>query len=155
MTEIYQNWHPIDDLPDNYMTLTNTEFRKIANEWYDVKAKINGSVFTVFLERLNREWAIELGQVENLYLLNEGITKTLIEHGLQSVELAHQNGGFDIVDPALLLQSHSDIINGIYQDVRLGTPINKYMIRGMHAALTEFQDFAPGIDYFGRKKEFR
>jgi hypothetical protein len=71
---------------------------------------------------------------------------------LQSIELPHQNGGFDIVDPALFLQSHSDIINGLYEDVKQGMQINKWMIRGMHSALTEFQDFAPGIDLSGRRK---
>jgi hypothetical protein len=118
MAEIYYQWHPIEDLPDDFMSLANQEFHEIAEIWLEVKAKIKGLVFNEFLERLNREWAIELGQVENLYFFTEKITKTLIEHGLQSIELPDQNAGFDIVDPALFLQSHSEIINGLYEDAK-------------------------------------
>jgi Fic family protein len=49
------------------------------------------------------------------------------------------------------MQSHNDIINGIYEDVRYRTPIKRHMIRSMHAMFTEFQDYCPGIDPLGRR----
>jgi hypothetical protein len=151
MSNIYHVWRPIEDLPDNFMALANEKFHKISQDWLNARNKIKGPVFQVFLEKLNREWAIEIGQVENLYFLSDGISKTLIEHGLQSVDLSHQNGGIEIIDPALFLQSHNDILNGIYEDVRSRTPISKYMIRCMHAMFTEFQDYCPGVDPLGRR----
>jgi fido (protein-threonine AMPylation protein) len=151
MEKAYHVWSPIEDLPDGCMELANTDFHKFAESWPDVRSGIEGPAFDGFVERLNREWAIELGQVENLYSFDEETARALVEGGLQSVELPDQNAGFDIVAPALFLQSHSDIIDGIYEDARLGTPFNRYMIRCMHMTLTEFQDFSPGMDYSGRR----
>jgi fido (protein-threonine AMPylation protein) len=151
MPDVYHNWHPIEDLPDNYSTLANSKFHEIAKTWLEIKQQLKGPVLDGFSKKLNREWAIELGQVENLYLFDEETTKALIEHGLQSVELPQQATAIDIIDPALFLQSHSDIIDGIFKDVQRGTSINIYMIRAIHQTLTEFQDFCPGRDFSGRR----
>ncbi|MDR1871249.1 MAG: Fic family protein [Deltaproteobacteria bacterium] len=67
------------------------------------------------------------------------------------MDLTCQNGGIEIIDPALFLQSHNDIMTGIYEDVRSRTPISRYMIRCMHVMFTEFQDYSPGVDSLGRR----
>jgi hypothetical protein len=104
-----------------------------------------------FRERLNREWAIEIGRVENLYFISDQITKTMIEHGLSSVELPHQNGGNSIVDPVAYIQSHERVLAGLYEAVRRADPVNQFLIRSLHAVFTEHQDFSAGVDRLGNR----
>ncbi|MDR1038895.1 MAG: Fic family protein [Deltaproteobacteria bacterium] len=145
MTEIYHKWEPIADLPEDYQDLSDPSFQDIAREWVEARKKIKTVLFDEFKEKISREWAIETGQVESVYHVDDNLAKTMIEDGLSSVELPSQTNGLGHLDPMLIIENHYDIVNSIYEYVRSGWQLVPYAIRGMHAAFVQNQDYAVGI----------
>ncbi|MDR0622769.1 MAG: Fic family protein [Deltaproteobacteria bacterium] len=148
---ISHKWEPITDLPANYLSLSSADFTAKAKEWLALKPLIKDEVFSKFLDRIKNEWVIELGNVENIYFINDKLTETLVEEGLYSIELPHQGNSTVVVDPHTFFYSHEEVFNALYDMARAKTQISPYLIRGIHAVLTENQVSAPGIDPFGRK----
>jgi Fic family protein len=144
-------WEPITDLPDDYLSLADVNLADIRRKWFEVKPLLKDEAFSRFLERIKNEWVIELGNVEKIYFINDKITETLVEEGLYSIELPHQDNSTVVVDPQTFFYSHEDVFNALYDMARKNTPISPYLMRGIHAVLTENQVAAPGIDPFGRK----
>ncbi|MDR1080841.1 MAG: Fic family protein [Deltaproteobacteria bacterium] len=145
MAEYAYKWEPIRDLPDNYSELSDPAFRNIEAEWFLARKRIKHELLDSFREKVIREWAIETGQVEKLYSLDERLTNTMIENGLDSVELSHQVNGTGTIDPAAVISNHYEIINSLYEDIKQGRQLYPAAIRGYHAAFVENQDYAVGI----------
>jgi hypothetical protein len=80
-----RKWKPIEDLPENWADLTDGELTPLLQFWQDQQADFeqNGSL-RKFLGQLTREWAIETGQIEGVYDIDHGITRTLIERGINA-----------------------------------------------------------------------
>jgi fido (protein-threonine AMPylation protein) len=151
MQGIAHKWEPITDLPDDYTELSDPAFGKLGTEWFSARKIIKNDLFESFKEKVNREWAIETGQVERLYNFNDNLTKTMIENGLDSVELPHQDNGLGFMETELVIANHYDVINSLYEEITTRTSLSHYFIRGLHAVLVQNQDYAPGIDAFGRR----
>ncbi|MDR1166288.1 MAG: Fic family protein, partial [Deltaproteobacteria bacterium] len=145
MSEYAYKWEPITDLPDNYLELSNPPFRDIEAEWSRARKTSKSASLDLFKEKVLREWAIETGQVEKLYSVDDNLTKTMIENGLDSVELPHQVNGIGAIDPTAVILNHYAIINSLYNDVKHGRNIYPAAIRGYHAAFVENQDYAVGV----------
>jgi hypothetical protein len=151
MAEIYHKWVPITDLPANYLELSEPAFENIRDEWFQARKRIKHDLFVDFRERTSREWAIETGQVEKLYSFDDNLTKAMIEHGLSSVELPHQDNGLGFMDTELVINSHYEIINSLYDEVKFTKELPAFFVRGMHAAFVQNQDYAAGIDPAGKR----
>jgi hypothetical protein len=151
MVEIYHKWEPISDLPVNYLELSDPSFKAIYDEWFQARKTIKHGLFEDFREKISREWAIETGQVESLYRLDDNLTKTMVEHGLSSVELPHQDNGLGFMDTELVIDNHYDVINALYREVKRADDLTEFFIRGMHSSFVQNQDYAAGIDPSGRR----
>lgn len=151
MAEIYHKWEPITDLPSNYIELSDPAFSGIRDAWFIAKKKIKHELFEDFREKINREWAIETGQIEKLYLFDDNLTKTLIDQGLSSVDLPHQDNGNGFMDTELVISNHYEVINALYQETRRTQDLTGFFIRGMHAVFVQNQDYAAGIDPSGKR----
>jgi Fic family protein len=145
MSEIYHKWNSIADLPDDYLGLSDPLFKNFLKEWWSASEQIKTSLLDEFRNMLNREWAIETGKVERVYHIDDNMTKTLIEQGLNSVELGHQSNGLGEIDPLLIIENHFDVINSLYEDIKRGWPLTPHTVRSLHAAFVENQDFAAGV----------
>ncbi|MDR1038726.1 MAG: Fic family protein [Deltaproteobacteria bacterium] len=145
MPEIAHKWERITDLPENYLELSDPAFRDLTDEWFQARKWIKHEPFESFREKVMREWAIETGQVERLYVLDDNLAKTMIENGLDSVELSHQANGIGIIDTAGVIANHYEIINSLYEEIKQGRPLYATVIRAYHAAFVENQEFAVGV----------
>jgi hypothetical protein len=83
-------WRPIEDLPDNWSGLQQSELESLASIWKERSARlIKGDALKQFNDRLRREWVIETGIIENLYSIDRGITQLLIEKGIEANLIPH------------------------------------------------------------------
>jgi hypothetical protein len=149
MTEYAHKWTPVVDLPDNFLELRDDKFNEIANKWLQIKENINEDFFKDFLEKIKREWAIETGQIENLYFLNDEIKEKVIQEWILSVDIPHQVVMFDLIDPKLMIGSNKEVLDQLYKVVVQNYPIDNFLVRLLHADFVEHQHFAVGINPAG------
>ena len=90
-------WQPIADLPSDPSGLTDGELESLQRVWRSQKELIEGASFDEFVKRLRREWAIETGIIEDVYTLDRGITRTLIEKGIDAALIPHNASNKDSI----------------------------------------------------------
>jgi len=107
-------WHPITDLGTDPRALTDGELDPLGRVWADQKRELieRGSL-EEFDKRLRREWAIETGIIENVYTLDRGVTRTLIEKGIHAALIPHDATGQDSTLVAQIIQDHYSTLEGM------------------------------------------
>jgi Fic family protein len=149
-------WQPIEDLPQNAGSLTNGELGPLTKFWADQRQELEATgELQSFTTRLNREWAIETGQIEGVYDLDRGVTQTLIERGINADLIPPKaNQRLPEVVAAIILD-HQDVLEGLFQFVKGERPLSKSYIHELHAALLRHQDTTTVLDQFGHAFEAR
>jgi hypothetical protein len=83
-------WQPIEDLPSNWQEFASTELPPLVTVWKEQVNRLRQSgEFQTFNEQLRREIAIETGIIERLYTIDRGITRLLIEQGINEALIPH------------------------------------------------------------------
>jgi Fic family protein len=151
MTEIREHiWQPITDLPDDWPSLKDTELHALMDAWQaQAESLRRGRSFDEFLIRLRREWAIETGQIERLYNISEGATKTLIEQGFDASLLSHEDTGEPMEQVIDYIKDQYRAIEGLYQFVGGDRPLGTSYIKELHCVLTAHQTHCDARDALG------
>jgi fido (protein-threonine AMPylation protein) len=107
--------------------------------------------YTVFMERLKRQHAIETGIVERLYDLSESITETFIKEGF--VESYLQHGDTNIPSGQLMafLNDNFEALDFVFDLVKNNRSLTVGFIKELHHLITRHQDTAEGRDQFGNR----
>jgi Fic family protein len=149
-------WHPIADLGEDPKSLTDGELESLKRVWANQEDEmIELGTLDEFDKRLRREWAIETGIIEGLYTLDRGITRTLIEKGIEAALIPH---GATNRDPELvgrIIQDHYEALDGMFDFVAGQRQLSTSYVREMHAALLRNQDTYTVVDKFGQAFEKR
>jgi len=73
--------------------LSSSELKALSKLWNSKKEQLRDSdECSLFLKKIQREWAIETGIIERLYTWDRGITELLIEHGIDAAQISHTSG---------------------------------------------------------------
>ena len=144
-------WKPIEDLPEDSSALTDSELVSLLVYWQDqrVSLEAEGSL-GIFNTSLAREWAIETGQIESVYDLDRGLTRTLIERGIHADLIGHQPGQKPPEIIAAIIRDHHDVLEGLFQFIKGDRLLTKGYIHELHSALLRHQDTTTAVDQFGR-----
>jgi len=148
---ISQTWEPIQDLPNDWKRLASTELASLASIWSDQSARLYESkALSEFNVRLQREWAIETGIIENLYSIDRGVTHLLIERGIEASLIPH--GATD--KPAELVVSilldHEDALEGLFDFVANRRELSTSYIKQLHQVFTRHQETVQAKNGLGR-----
>src|SRR5579863_3151332 len=134
-------WHPITGLGDNPRSLTDGELESLWRVWQSQKKDLaEREVLNEFEQRLRREWAIETGIIEDVYTLNRGVTRTLIEKGIDAALIGHNDTNKDPVLVARVIQDHYDALDGMFDFIGGQRTLTVGYIKQLHAALLRNQD---------------
>ena len=95
---------------------------------------------------MSREWAIETGAIENLYEIDRGVTRTLIEHGFQAELLDHGSTNKPREYVLQLLHDQKEALEGVFAFVKEGRNLTTSYIKELHAALLRSQKTTEGLD---------
>lgn len=151
---IGHKWQPIRP-PDANFGYDFAEIDALHRQWLTVKEHQEAAqpqIYAAFLERLTRSWAIETGIIEGLYTLDQGMTETLVAHGISADLIERSSTNKDRQELAQILDDHQRTVAGVYAEIRAGRPITINIIRQIHSAITEHQPtyraFNPSIGWF-------
>lgn len=148
-------WRPIEDLPDDWReTLASSELAGLFGVWKERVVELKDSpAYQEFMARLCREWAIETGIIEGLYDIDRGVTRTLIEHGLNASLIAHGDANKPASKIIPMLKDHEMVVEGLFDFVGQQRQLSTSYIKQVHQALTTHQETAEGRDQQGHITE--
>jgi fido (protein-threonine AMPylation protein) len=143
-------WQPIEDLPTDRESLKDTELHSLMTAWQQQAESLRRSdAYNDFLIRLRREWAIETGQIERLYNISEGATKTLIEQGFDASLLSHEDADQNAEQVIDYIKDQYQAIEGLYQYVGGDRTLGTSYVKELHCVLTAHQTHYHAKDTLG------
>ncbi len=151
---ITYKWRPIADLDDDAESLTDGELNSLKKVWTTQKTELAESgALDEFDRRLRREWAIETGIIENVYTLDRGVTRTLIEKGIEAALIPHSATNRDPELVGRIIQDHYHALEGMFDFVGGQRELSVGYVKELHAALLRNQEAYTVVDQFGQAFE--
>ena len=146
-------WEPIKKIPEDLISFSDQSLRELENEWNETRKKLDPNQIIDLNSRLEREWAIETGKIENLYTLDEGTTVLLIQHGIHSNLISHNSTNLlpEITTSHILDQK--EVIEWLFNFIKEDRRLTLSDIRNMHAVFTRTQDRVVAYDFQGNRIE--
>jgi fido (protein-threonine AMPylation protein) len=155
--QTHEIWRPstgIIDYEGDPHLLAASEMPGVKAVWADQRKRLQGSAqLQMFTERLNREWAIETGIIEDMYDIERGVTQTLIEHGFHAELLSHGSTNKPREFVLRLLRDQRDALEGIFDFVKSKRVLSVSYIKELQAALLRSQQTTEALDSSGRLVE--
>lgn len=144
---VFHKWRPIEDLPEDWQSLTDGELDSLLLVWQDQKASLEeAGLLKDAVERVNREWAIETGIIEDAYTLDRGVTETLVLQGISADRITRESTNLPPERLAEILHDHLDTLEGIFAFVKGERPISTSYVKELHASLLRNVDTFFGYD---------
>ena len=151
-------WRPIQDLPPEAAQWGQPHYRSLVEQWRAMRqrlidARADRWMLDTWLAERRRLFAIETGQIEDLYLLRRGVTEQLITEGFEGVRGAHSATA--IGDDTLkgLLADQEAALEMVFAAVKDDQPLSHHAVKSWHQLLTRHQSGAAGRDLDGRRME--
>lgn len=149
-----RKWRPIEPLQSDWKRLEDPGIAVLAEVWQEQVAELRDKdIYTTFLGRLRREWAIETGVLERLYDISDAATKILVEYGLDASLIASSDVDRPVAEVMALLHDQQKAIESMYAFIAQGRSLSLGYVRELHAVLTEHQETAEAEDANGRLVE--
>jgi Fic family protein len=144
----------IHDLPQNWSQLAVASLRDIERQWRERLDQLKGSpVLERFTQELHREWAIETGQIENLYDIERGVTMNLIRQGFDASLMSHGLVNKPPEYILALLNDQKNALEGLFDFVTQRRPLSVGYIKELHAAMCRSQATVTTMDQHGFRVE--
>ena len=149
---IFHQWRPIEPPECGLESVDFSEINALQRRWLDVKSSReaeNPDTYKAFSERLERRWAIETGIIEGIYDISQGMTQTLVEHGLSADLIDAGSTNKNPQELVTVLQDHVEAAEFVTESIRRQTPFSKFFIQQLHQILTRHQTIYTAVDQFG------
>jgi len=144
-------WKPIEDLPDNWRDIAAADLAALANVWQEQRSRLDElDAVKQFNDRFRREWAIETGIIENLYSIDRGTTRILIEQGLEASLIPYNATDKPAELVIDMIKDQEDVLEGLMDYVGRTRELSTSYIKELHAALTRHQLTVKAVDALGR-----
>ncbi len=142
-------WRPIEDLPENWPELAAPELPALSAAWRKYSKKLRDSdSLKHFNDKLRREWAIETGIIENLYLIDRGVTQTLIEKGIEASLIPYGSTDKPVERILPILKDQEEVVEWLFDFVfgEQRRELSTSYIKQLHQAFTRHQDTTTAVD---------
>ena len=147
-------WKAITGLDDNWQELASRELGPLTAVWSEQRESLlDTESLKEFNERLAREWAIETGILEGLYTLDRGITRLLIERGIDESLISHDATDRPVAQVAAHIRDQKEAVDWLFEFVKAERPFSESFIKELHALMTRSQSTATGINQFRQRVE--
>lgn len=146
-------WKPIEPLTATVSSYDFGEIDSLLYQWMNFRKQqeaSNPDAYKAFLERLERRWAIETGIIEGIYVIDRGVTQTLVENGLIADLIDRGSTNRDPQELIRVLRDHQDAAVFVTESIRRETQLSKHFVRELHQILTRNQPTYTAVDQFGR-----
>ncbi|MEB3231183.1 MAG: Fic family protein [Leptolyngbyaceae bacterium] len=140
-------WQPIQNLPLDWKKLASSELPPLVTVWNEQADRLRQSgEFQTFSEKLRREIAIETGIIERLYTIDRGITRLLIEQGINEALIPHGATDRPVKQVVSLIKDQEAAIEGLFDFVGGQRTLSTFYIKQLHQLLTQSQDSTEALD---------
>jgi Fic family protein len=147
-------WREIEDLPGDVRSLTNNALRPLHRIWMERKDNLaHREALEEFHQKLKREWAIETGIIEGVYVFDRGVTRTLIDHGIHPSLIPRQSGRLTPEHVAMTIEDHADVLDWLFEFIKGDRKLTTSYIKELHAGLLRHQDVTIARTPSGEKIE--
>ena len=142
-------WERIRDYATNAGDLAQPELKHLAEVWHEQRGRLESQdAFIQFNERLKREWAVETGLIERLYVLDRGVTQLLIQQGIDAALIPHTSNQNPESVTSMIVDQQA-VVEGIFRFVKGDRHLSTSYIKEMHALITRNQKTVEAIDAQG------
>lgn len=150
-------WHPIEPLDTGIEAGLRHELAaldRLHHLWREFAASLGEEDRTSLRRRTLRKHAIETGILERLYVVDWGVTDTLVAEGLTGEAVARSGGE---LSPGVMpmLKAQFEGLNMVTDYVRDEYPLTTSFIKELHALMTRAQEFYEATDALGRPVQSR
>lgn len=143
-------WDFIRDYEKDPAQLSQGHLKHLAEVWQEQRQRLEKQdAFIRFNQRLLREWSIETGLIERLYVLDRGVTQLLIERGIDAALIPHGDGQHP-ASVAAMIQDHQAAVESVFRFVKDERPPSTSYVKEMHAVITRNQQWTDAADAQGR-----
>ncbi|WYL94589.1 MAG: Fic family protein [Gloeotrichia echinulata IR180] len=140
-------WQPIEDLPSDWQKLASSELPPLVTVWNEQADRLRASgEFQTFNDKLRREIAIETGIIERLYTIDRGVTRLLIEQGINEALIPHGATDRPVKQVVSLIKDQEAAIEGLFDFVGGQRTLSNSYIKQLHQLLTQSQDSTEALD---------
>ncbi len=141
------DWQPIEDLPLDWQQLASSELPPLVTVWNEQADRLRQSgEFQAFNQKLHREIAIETGIIERLYTIDRGITRLLIEQGINEALIPHGATDRPTKQVVSLIKDQETAIEGLFDFVGRQRTLSTSYIKQLHQILTQSQESTEALD---------
>ncbi|MCU0532807.1 MAG: Fic family protein [Hydrococcus sp. Prado102] len=145
--QTFMLWQPIEDLPSDWQKLASSELPPLVTVWNEQADRLRQSgEFQSFNEKLRREIAIETGIIERLYTIDRGITRLLIEQGINEALIPHGSTDRPVNQVVSLIKDQESAIEGLFDFVGGQRTLSNSYIKQLHQLLTQSQDSTEALN---------
>ncbi|MDQ3974206.1 MAG: hypothetical protein M3276_07710 [Actinomycetota bacterium] len=150
--KVAHRWTPITDLTAEDVAARSRELPPLAEVWKEQRQRLGDDrALETFNERLHREWAIETGVIERLYTLDRGITRLLIERGVDASLIPHDATDKPPELVAGIIRDQQSAVDWLFDVVAARRELSTSFIKELHALMARKQETATGLDPLGAK----
>ncbi len=146
-------WREISDMQSELEAARDPELESLREMWRVERERFDAADVEAINREMAREWAIETGIIEGVYTLDRGITQTLIERGIDAAYIPHGTSDRDSELVARIIQTHADVLEGLFAFVNGQRTLSTAYIRELHAALMRNQSTVTVFNPFGEAFE--
>ncbi len=148
---VHYGWEPIRDFETAPEELAVSELRSLSQVWSEQRQRLQSEGrLDRFTEELCREFAIETGILERLYTLDRGVTRVLIERGIDASRIPHDATDRDPAQVAALIQDQHEAARALFDFVGQRRSVSTGFIKELHALLTRHQETTTAQNERGR-----
>lgn len=145
-----REWQPITDYEVEWTRIADAELPALLRVWKEQRERLRDrTALREFEARLCREWAIETGLLERLYTLDRGVTRLLIEHGIDEALIPHDRANPDPGLVAAMINDQQEAVEWLLDLVGGAREISNSFIRELHQLMTRHQSHTEAYDPVG------
>lgn len=154
MVDTSYKWHPIEDLSQEEYLHVDSGLDSLSEVWKEQKEELDQKgILSDFIERLQREWAVETGVIEKIYTLDIGVTQVLIERGIEANVITHESTNKNPLLVQQIIRDQYDVVDGLFDFVKQSRTLSTSYIKELHSVFCRNQKTTKGIDQFGNVRD--
>ena len=149
MTQTGYKWESIKNLSSNWKEMESETLKNLSSLWEEQKIKLDPVAISLFNTKLQRQWAIETGLLEKLYELDKGVTYTMIEFGIDAIDIPHGSTNKPPSYVKSIIKDQQSVVEGLFEYVKGDRSLTLSYIKEIHSVLTRSQNDTEAVDSLG------
>ncbi len=148
---VAHRWERLADLTEAEIAQSDPELPALASRWDERRRSLPSALLREFNDRLIREWSIETGIIERIYVFDRKVTRALIEKGIKAELIPKEASELSPQQVTGIIRDHEAAVEWLLSSVKDGRRLSTAFVKELHALMTRGQPHYEAFDQFGRR----